>query len=265
MGTYFVLKEAEKIEYNIDSLIADLDGHVVSLVGGGGKTSIICELSEAASRYGKKVLVLTTTHMMAPEKDKHAFSMKEVTDLWEMGAVAWIGEIIEDITYESKVVRKLSPPDNELMNEAISHADIVFIEADGAKGKPCKLPRKHEPVIIPQSDIIIGVMGMDALEGNIMEQCFLPEMIIDFLRVHGDGRKDYNNTRLNSLEAAMILMSKEGTGKDVCLRDYWIVLNKCDLDSDGKAEGICKEINHLQSDMKTDMVNCSRIIMRSRK
>ena len=49
------------------------------------------------------------------------------------------------------------------LREYMQIAQVVLVEADGAKGKPCKVPADFEPVIPDECDIVIGVMGMDAL------------------------------------------------------------------------------------------------------
>ena len=54
---------------------------------------------------------------------------------------------------------KLTILPEAIRSEWISDADITFLEADGAKCLPCKFPAAHEPVILPQSDIVLAVAG----------------------------------------------------------------------------------------------------------
>ena len=42
-------------------------GHVVSLVGGGGKTTLLYQLSAHCARKGWRVLAATTTHIRQPD------------------------------------------------------------------------------------------------------------------------------------------------------------------------------------------------------
>ena len=54
-------------------------GEVVSLVGGGGKTSLMYALARELSNAGKKVISTTTTHIMKPgEKESHVLSSKRM-------------------------------------------------------------------------------------------------------------------------------------------------------------------------------------------
>lgn len=60
-------------------------GHVVSLVGGGGKTTLLYALSEHCARRGWRVLAGTTTHIRQP-KQNFAAADADVKALWAAGA-----------------------------------------------------------------------------------------------------------------------------------------------------------------------------------
>ena len=65
-------------------------GHVVSLVGGGGKTTLLYALSEHCARRGWRVLAGTTTHIRQP-KQNFAAADADVKALWAAGAFAVLG------------------------------------------------------------------------------------------------------------------------------------------------------------------------------
>ena len=44
-------------------------GHIVSLVGGGGKTTLLYAMADHCARKGWRVLVTTTTHIRQPAAD----------------------------------------------------------------------------------------------------------------------------------------------------------------------------------------------------
>ena len=48
------------------NFLHDNKKHIISLVGGGGKTTIMYELAEHFAEQGKRVVVLTTTHIWLP-------------------------------------------------------------------------------------------------------------------------------------------------------------------------------------------------------
>lgn len=51
----------------------------------------------------------------------------------------------------------------EKLEELRGLSDVLLIEADGAKRLPLKVPEEWEPVIPELVDLLIGVVGMDAL------------------------------------------------------------------------------------------------------
>lgn len=66
-------------------------------------------------------------------------------------------------------------------------ADIVLIEADGSRRMPCKVPAAHEPVLLPQCDIVLAVAGVSALGESLEKGCFRAELAQQILRVPGNA------------------------------------------------------------------------------
>lgn len=120
-----------------------------------------------------------------------------------------------------KSVKKMRMPDSSFLQEVLQEAEVVLIEADGAKHLPCKVPIEKEPVIIPECTDVIAVVGMDALGKPLEEVCFRKDLAVQFL-----------NTSYKHLIAeediAKILSSVQGARKGVEDRKYCVVLNKCD-------------------------------------
>lgn len=187
---------------------------IICFVGGGGKTSLIYWLAEQSAKAGKKTIVSTTTHILRPQ---YCFADTEaaVLDLWSKGHYAVIG------TLDSANKEKLVFPRQDFYENIKEKADLILLEADGAKRLPCKIPAEHEPVIVPECDLIIGLMGMSALEKRISESCFRFDTNGTWL----DLAKD---TVIDEVIAAKILSSEKGTRKNVGDREYIVVLNQCD-------------------------------------
>ena len=97
----------------------------------------------------------------------------------------------------------------------------MLIEADGAKRFPCKAPAENEPVLLPASDTVIAVMGLDALQQPISEVCFRLEKVQEVLSVTPEHC-------LTEEDVVKLLLSEQGAFKNVGQRNYFIVLNKCD-------------------------------------
>ena len=68
--------------------------------------------------------------------------------------------------------QKLKMPEIDWMRQAMKLSDLVLIEADGSKCLPCKVPADHEPVLLPESDIVVAVLGLSALGRSLKECCF---------------------------------------------------------------------------------------------
>lgn len=191
--------------------------HVISLVGAGGKTTLMYTLAEEYRRRGYRVLVTTTTHILKPEEAIFARNTKEVEKLWEQGQIAVVGE--QELCRKNP--KKLRSPEEGWLRQLICMADVALVEADGAKRKPCKVPNDTEPVLLPESDIVIGVMGLDAIGQTLRESCFRLEEVVNLL-----GKEE--ESVITEEIAAEILLSDKGTRKKVGDRAYYAVLNKCD-------------------------------------
>lgn len=244
-------------------------GHVVSLIGGGGKTTLLYALSAYCTAKGWRVLT-TTTHIRKPvnvpwiavnEEEKTASlecessecktsvgikcvcentawenAGKERDRLWQQGTYVVAGTPAphEKLTILPEAIR----------SEWISDADITFLEADGAKCLPCKFPAAHEPVILPQSDIVLAVAGLSALYRPLGEVCFRAELAIEAWNrdvcEYGDAAYPKEGKRLlkevpiskdTSLTPellAWLLGSENGARKDISGRSFFVVLNQAD-------------------------------------
>jgi len=195
--------------------------HVISLVGGGGKSTLLKYLASCFAARGMRTVVMTTTHMVCPERI--CMSMEDCRACWALGEYAACGEVTE--------AGKFSAPKDLLLREILEHADAVVVEADGAHMRACKAPAEHEPVILPQSDIVIGVMGLEVMCCAVDEVCHRPQHVQALLGCAGDHC-------LTAADMADILVSEKGTRKNVGARDYYVVLNKCD-DEKRMQDGMC--------------------------
>lgn len=189
--------------------------HTICLVGGGGKTTVMYELAAAWVACGRKVLVLTSTHILCPADGSFAADVPAVQNLWQQGRYAVIG------TPELST-GKLTAPPQDLYEALQLQADVILCEADGSKHHPCKAPAAHEPVLLPDSDIVLAVAGMDALCRPLAQACQRPQPAAALLGCSLDSVIDEQML-------AALLLSEQGSRKNVGTRTYYIVLNKCDL------------------------------------
>lgn len=187
------------------------EGHVVSLVGGGGKSSLKRYLARRFQGNGMKTAAMTTTKIWRPAQ--FCTSIEDCRARWEAGEYAVCGEPFGEA--------KLSAPREAFLAALLGEADAVVVEADGSRCLPCKAPADHEPVILPKTDIVIAVMGLDALGGKVGEVCHRPERVCALL---GCGAQHL----ITCSDAAKLLLSERGLRKGAENRLYFVVLNKCD-------------------------------------
>lgn len=163
-------------------------GGIVSLVGAGGKTSLMNALAEEFFRQGDSVLITTTTKIKKPtvEQCSALIVEKDPATLIESCRAALRNHI--------KVAAGADCPDprNKLVGfrpeivDALWHSGLfkwIVVEADGAARKPLKAPADHEPVIPAASQLVIGVVGLSAIGKPFSDRwVFRPEL---FARLSG--------------------------------------------------------------------------------
>ena len=184
---------------------------IVNQKGGGGKTTLLYAMADHCARKGWQVLVTTTTHIRQPAAC-YAPDDAALTALWQAGHYAVIGTPAEN--------GKLTLPQPQLLRR-MEQADAVLIEADGAKHYPCKVPAAHEPVILPESDIVLAVAGLSAVEKPLETVCFRLETACALLGAAPE-------TLLTPELLARLLASEAGGRKQVGERQFYAVLNQAD-------------------------------------
>jgi len=159
---------------------------IVSLVGGGGKTSTAFWLAQEFKKRGHCVLVSTTTKMYLPapeqadcficadnnnpEKSPEATLLSRLQNQPSEPAITFCyqNEIAPNngkMTGNTKEQTKVSGITPNLVEKLknTSPFTVFIIEADGAKCLPIKAPSGHEPCIPINSDMVIGVTGAEII------------------------------------------------------------------------------------------------------
>ena len=193
----------------------DRKKHTICLVGGGGKTTVMYELAAAWAACGRKVLALTSTHILQPADGSFAADAVAVHNLWQQRRYAVIGT-------PEFATGKLTAPPQDLYEALMLQADVILCEADGSRHQPCKVPAEHEPVFLPDCDMVLAVAGMDALGNSLQQACQRPQLAAELLGCSAEKIID-------AQMLAALLLSEQGARKNVGKRTFYIVLNKCDL------------------------------------
>lgn len=140
---------------------------LISLVGGGGKTSTMFTLAKEFAEKGNSVLVTTTTAIFHPDRDDWKYDSLYLGDLKKISAnsSAIKSKIVVAAKSDDQASGKLKgygPDEIDFLFQSSSF-DYILVEADGSKGRPVKAPAQHEPVIPKLSTITIGVIGLESL------------------------------------------------------------------------------------------------------
>ena len=156
-------------------------GGIISLVGAGGKTSLMGALADELSRAGHAVLITTTTRIARPADDQvQAMVVEENPQqlLPRCREAVKVHPIVTAVAGYYKTRDKLAGFLPETV-EAVWHSGIfkwIVVEADGAARKPIKAPASHEPVIPQLSRWVIGLIGLLGIGKPFTDQwVFRPE------------------------------------------------------------------------------------------
>lgn len=147
---------------------------VLSIIGGGGKTSTMFHLAQELKTMGKKVLVTTTTHISVEQGQQldQLIIEPDYTEALKKVKKGFHNELIIGLTTMMVRNKKLKgiPPQwvEGLQEEKI--VDVILVEADGARGRPFKVPGDNEPVLPSYNDGIISVIGIDTLDKPITDE-----------------------------------------------------------------------------------------------
>lgn len=150
-----------------EALHVDLVPHmIISIVGAGGKTSIMYQLADELENMGKSVIVTTTTHIFCPANQRVLIAniAAEVEKVFSQKGILVTGRESRDGKLES-----LLPGETEQLAEL---CDVLLIEADGARRLPLKVPGEKEPVILPGTHLVIACAGLDSIGHPLCEVCF---------------------------------------------------------------------------------------------
>jgi len=138
--------------------------YVISIVGAGGKTSLMFALAEEFKKE-KKVLVTTTTKIYLPDESQYDYMAIGCDNFESMNNSTAEGIYIygSSVNIENKILGL----ESDVLEKQLQHFDIVLIESDGAKQKLVKGWNSTEPVILNSTTHTIGVLNAKALGRSI--------------------------------------------------------------------------------------------------
>lgn len=205
---------------------------VVTVVGGGGKTSLLFRLADEITGQGKRVVTATTTRVagyqlqrapahirihdnqlpydeLARRLDEHGHCLLVGTETLLNGKQAGVApHLIDELAAQP---------------EKLAIAAIV-VEADGSRTLPVKAPADHEPVVPQSTTLLAACLGLDAIGAPLDDaHAHRAERIRALLGVDDPAQ------RLTAAHAARLLTHPQGGAKALPpSADFLPILNKAD-------------------------------------
>ncbi len=197
----------------------------MTLVGAGGKTSLMFELAKEFSLSGRKIITTTSTKIFVPTPNQ-ATSVKltrnqgwlesAASELAESGDVC-IGKSIDTAS------NKLLGIDDDEVFSASRIADITIVEGDGACGFSVKGTEAWEPRIPHFTDVVIYVLGLDCVGKPANE--LTVHKLLKFLKVTGLNENDH----ISPASLAILGTHPDAGRKNVPASSlFYVLLNKSD-------------------------------------
>ncbi len=203
-------------------------GGVVSLVGAGGKTTLMFQLARELAAAGRSVLTTTTTKIFVPRPDQSPTLViaKDLPALLgNLKCPPSGGSLVTAAASELPDKNKLAgyPPELiDALNET-GFFEWILVEADGSRRLPLKAPGEHEPVIPQSSGRVIAVVGLEAVGNPLDEEHVFRAS--DYSRITGIPA----GSPVTAESVVSVLLSPQGIFKDSPPRSRRVVfLNKAD-------------------------------------
>jgi probable selenium-dependent hydroxylase accessory protein YqeC len=147
---------------------------VISLVGGGGKTTLMYALGRELSSDGRGAILTTTTKILEPEPSpfRIQFLSHDLGEIEKWVAVNIHRRLCLLIARERLPDGKLEGIPPEWVEELfrMDGVSVIVNEADGAAGRPLKAPREGEPVVPENTSLLVPVIGIDGMGRPLAEE-----------------------------------------------------------------------------------------------
>lgn len=181
----------------------------ISLVGGGGKTTLMYALAAELRESGRSVAVATTTRIMPPGPASGA-EMLFAADIEALAGADYspsapLKVVATGMHPATGKVKGISP---ELCDAFFLArlADFLIVEADGSRRLPLKAPGPDEPVVPSLTTHFIAVVGLTCLGKPLADCAFRPELVSAITGLGPDGA-------VNAGAIARLLLDPRGLGK----------------------------------------------------
>ena len=137
---------------------------VTAVIGGGGKTTLLEVLGRELSARGSSVLLCTTTKMYPYQEIPFVRTAEEMDR--EQHLLLCAGTPVAE-------TGKITAPQMSF-SDLMDRFDYILVEADGSAQLPLKAHESHEPVVPPEANQVILVIGASGMDRPIREAAHRP-------------------------------------------------------------------------------------------
>src|SRR5436305_4017492 len=186
---------------------------LISIVGAGGKTTTMYTLASELAQRGHRVITTTTTNIYFPKQDETDALIVAVETSVLLKMVSAASRQHHRVTVAGRAIGagKIAGLQLDQSYELLmkSGADVVIVEADGARHKMIKAPAEHEPVVPPQTNVALLMVSAEAINQPLSgEIAHRPERVAAVLGINqGDI--------LTPALVARLMTSEEGGMKNI--------------------------------------------------
>ena len=206
----------------------------ISIVGGGGKTTILHALGKQLQ--GKTIL--TSTTKMGFDQNRSLPVYFEPED-----------KIIQNISNGTPIMiwkevqgEKAIGVDPLLCDHWFESVDNVVVEADGSRRLPFKAPAEFEPIIPSSSNLMISTIGADALGQVISSYCHRPERVAELAEC-------MPHELLPPERAAKVILHSEGQKKAKPMKaKFCVAITKVNAGNQRKVNALTDLIHSMDKD-----------------
>jgi probable selenium-dependent hydroxylase accessory protein YqeC len=204
---------------------------LVSIVGAGGKTSLMYRLGQELASSGRRTLLTTTTRILypgrreipvlvGPEDDSTSARISKEfsrTNLLLAGRQRADSKLLG---FDPEFIEKVRSDNNDL---------TVVAECDGARGKSLKVPEEHEPPVANSTSVYVVVIGADCLHRPLdSDAVYNPERVAAVAGVAVDATVSEPVVTASVLSQGSYL-GRKPSGARLC-----VFFNKVDTDGFGR-------------------------------
>jgi molybdenum cofactor cytidylyltransferase len=151
---------------------------LVSIVGAGGKSTILFALGRDLTAAGARVILTTTTRVGADQPSEPICWSADVAGVAAALEAAFLDGLPVFVA-AGRAPGKIVGPSPEAIDRLFAEtpARFVVVEADGAHRLAIKAPADHEPVVPGASTTVIVVASLAAIGHPIADVAHRPERV----------------------------------------------------------------------------------------